>query len=282
MHDWTSLLRRREDGRPRIMGVINCTPDSFHKPSRSKDIAHSMNQVEIMINEGADWIDIGGESTRPGAKTISIEEEIDRVVPIIREIRKKFPDVSISIDTRRQMVAREAIKAGADMINDVSGLKDPEMIDLVIESGVGVCIMHMQGEPGTMQNSPHYENVVKEVSYELLKRARELVHMGHPQEKICLDPGIGFGKDLEHNIALLKHVEPFRGEENFSILWGVSRKSMFRDLLGRVETSERLAGTLGVAAHAQYIGVDILRVHDVAEHIDLARTIATLGDFNGK
>ena len=282
MHDWTSLLRRREDGRPRIMGVINCTPDSFHKPSRSKDIAHSINQVQIMINEGVDWIDIGGESTRPGADTISIEEEIERVVPIINEIRKKSSTLPISIDTRRQMVAREAIKAGANMINDVSGLKDPEMVDLVIESRVGVCIMHMQGEPGTMQNSPHYEDVVEEVSCELLKQARELVEMGHPMERICLDPGIGFGKNLEHNIALLKNVESLRGEENFSILWGVSRKSMFRDLLGRVETSERLAGTLGVAAHAQHIGVDLLRVHDVAEHIDLARTISTLGDFNEK
>ena len=259
------------------MGVINCTPDSFHQPSRAENLEHSMKLVDQMILNGADWIDIGGESTRPGAIEIDIKEEIQRVVPLIREIKNKFPEQAISIDTRRTAVAREAINAGANMINDVSGLRDPEMIELVLSSGAGICIMHMKGEPGTMQNSPKYDDVVSEVSSQLLSRARELVNSGHPVDRICLDPGIGFGKTLEHNLALLRHPMALRGSEEFSILWGVSRKSMFKDLLGRIDTSDRLAGTLGVAAHAQNVGVDILRVHDVEEHADLFRTITTLG-----
>ena len=276
MPDWTDLLCRRDDGRPRIMGVINCTPDSFHKASRSGEIEISLNIVEEMIKDGADWIDIGGESTRPGAKETSIEEEISRTIPLIQEIQKKFPNVAISIDTRRHEVARRAIDAGAILINDVSGLRDPEMFELVISSGVGVCIMHMQGEPNNMQKSPQYSNVAQEVSSVLLTTARELVRRGHPIDRICLDPGIGFGKTLEHNMELLRNSKSFRGNEEFRILWGVSRKSMFRDLLGRKETNDRLAGTLGVAAYAQSEGIDILRVHDVAEHVDIAKTIAKL------
>ncbi len=150
------------------------------------------------------------------------------------------------------------------------------MLRLVLSSGAGVCIMHMQGEPRNMQNSPIYDDVVKEVSSSLLNKARELVELGHPINRICLDPGIGFGKTLEHNLSLLRNSEAFRGSEGFSLLWGVSRKSMFRDLLGREETNQRLAGTLGVAAYAQNKGIDILRVHDVAEHVDLCRTISSL------
>ncbi len=258
------------------MGGINCTPDSFHKDSRSEEIEQSLTIVEKMIQEGADWIDIGGESTRPGATEVSIEKEIERTAPLIREIRKKFPNQAISIDTRRHQVAREAIIAGANLINDVSGLRDPEMLRLVLSSGAGVCIMHMQGEPRNMQDSPIYDDVVKEVSSSLLNKARELVELGHPINRICLDPGIGFGKTLEHNLTLLRNSEAFRGSEGFSLLWGVSRKSMFRDLLGREETNQRLAGTLGVAAYAQNKGIDILRVHDVTEHVDLCRTISSL------
>ena len=258
------------------MGVINCTPDSFYDGSRSQQIEHSLEIVTKMINDGADWIDIGGESTRPGASEVSINEEIRRSVPLIMEIRKRYPNQAISIDTRRHQVAKEAIIAGADMINDVSGLRDPEMFDLVLSTEAHVCIMHMLGEPSNMQNSPNYTNVVEEVSSNLLEKARELVEQGHPINRICLDPGIGFGKTLEHNISLLRNSESLRGNEGFSILWGVSRKSMFRDLLGREETSERLAGTLGVASYAQSKGIDILRVHDVAEHADIGRTISKL------
>tara|TARA_B100002052_G_scaffold291488_1_gene311561 strand:- start:607 stop:1392 length:786 start_codon:yes stop_codon:yes gene_type:complete len=258
------------------MGVINCTPDSFYERSRSEQLEHSLEIVKKMISEGADWIDIGGESTRPGATEVSIDEEKRRTVPLILEIRKRFPNQAISIDTRRHQVAKEAIIAGANMINDVSGLRDPEMCELVLSTQAHVCIMHMQGDPTNMQNSPQYTDVVQEVSSNLLMKARRLVEQGLPVNRICLDPGIGFGKTLEHNISLLKNSESLRGDEGFSILWGVSRKSMFRDLLGREDTNERLAGTLGVAAYAQSKGIDILRVHDVAEHADVGHTISKL------
>lgn len=261
------------------MGVINCTPDSFHEESRTESLEHSMRVVEKMIEDGADWIDVGGESTRPGANEITIEEEVQRVIPVIEQIKKKYPHQAISIDTRRSAVAKKALDAGAVMINDVSGLRDPEMKDLVINSGCGICIMHMKGEPRTMQNSPMYENVVDEVNEILLKNARELVEKGHPIDRICLDPGIGFGKTLEHNLDLLRNSHSLKSKENFAILWGVSRKSMFKDLLGRLETNNRLAGTLGVAAFAQISGIDILRVHDVAEHVDVGKTLSKLGGF---
>ena len=261
------------------MGVINCTPDSFHEESRTESLEHSMKVIEKMILDGADWIDVGGESTRPGANEITIEEEIQRVIPIIEQINKKYPYQAISIHTRRSAVAKKALDAGAVITNDVSGSRHPRIKDLVMNSGCGICIMHMKGEPGTMQNSPMYENVVDEVNEILLKNARELVEKGHPLDRICLDPGIGFGKTLEHNLDLLRNSHSLKSKENFSILWGVSRKSMFKDLLGRLETNNRLAGTLGVAAFAQISGIDILRVHDVAEHVDVGKTLSKLGGF---
>ena len=276
MADWRPMLIRRNDGFPRIMGVLNLTPDSFHKASRLDSTESAVSRAIEMVGQGADWIDIGGESTRPGATEVSIDEEKRRTIPLILEIRKRFPNQAISIDTRRHQVAKDAIIAGANMINDVSGLRDPEMCELVLSTQAHVCIMHMQGDPTNMQNSPQYTDVVQEGSSNLLRKARRLVEQGLPVNRICLDPGIGFGKTLDHNISLLKNSESLRGDEGFSILWGVSRKSMFRDLLGREDTNERLAGTLGVAAYAQSNGIDILRVHDVAEHADVGHTISKL------
>lgn len=258
------------------MGVLNVTPDSFHADSRTEGVEATIKQVAKMLDQGADWIDIGGESTRPGADPVEIYEEKRRVIPIIEEIRRIYPDIALSIDTRRSEVAKMAIEAGADLVNDVSGLRDPKMAEVVLSMGAGVCIMHMQGEPKSMQNKPHYSDARTDVANKLLDRAHSLIKAGHPPERICLDPGIGFGKRLEDNLNLLSDVDWMRGPHHLSVLWGVSRKSMFRDLLNRNETSERLAGTLGVAAHAQKVGVDILRVHDVAEHVDLGRTLAEL------
>ncbi len=258
------------------MGVLNVTPDSFHADSRTEGVEATLKQVTKMLNEGADWIDIGGESTRPGANPVEVHEEKRRVIPIIEEIRRVHPEIAISIDTRRPEVAKMAIEAGANLINDVSGLRDPKMAEIVLSMGVGVCIMHMQGEPKSMQDKPHYSEARTDVANELLRRAHNLIEAGHPSDRICLDPGIGFGKRLEDNLNLLSDADWMRGPHNLPVLWGVSRKSMFRDLLNRTETSERLAGTLGVAAHAQKVGVDILRVHDVAEHVDLGRTLAEL------
>jgi len=258
------------------MGVLNMTPDSFHADSRTEGVEATLKQVTKMLNEGADWIDIGGESTRPGANPVQVHEEKRRVIPIIEEIRRVHPEIALSIDTRRPEVAKVAIEAGADLINDVSGLRDPKMAEVVLGTGAGVCIMHMQGEPKSMQKKPHYSEARTDIANELIGRAHDLIEAGHPSDRICLDPGIGFGKRLEDNLNLLSDADWIRGPHNLPVLWGVSRKSMFRELLNRNETSERLAGTLGVAAHAQKVGVDILRVHDVAEHVDLGRTLAEL------
>ncbi|MBT4065972.1 MAG: dihydropteroate synthase [Euryarchaeota archaeon] len=252
--------------RPQIMGIINATPDSFHPASRYGSLKRAIK----MLSDGADWIDVGGESTRPGAEIISIEEEIKRVIPLVKEISKHG---DVSIDTRNVKVAKLALEAGAKMINDVSGLRDPEMMELVIQSECYVCIMHMLGEPGNMQSNPEYTNVVSEVNQLLISKARELVDRGHSMDKIFLDPGIGFGKTLPHNIELLQSSEHLRP---YSVLWGVSRKSMIGEICNQPDTCNRLAGSLAIAAKAFYQGIDIVRVHDVREHNDLFSVLETL------
>ncbi|MEE2748060.1 MAG: dihydropteroate synthase [Candidatus Thermoplasmatota archaeon] len=271
MDDLRPFLRRRPDGRCRLMGILNVTPDSFHAASRV-DLDLAIQTGLKMWSSGADWIDVGGESTRPGAEPVDVEEEMARVIPVIQALRKANPNGLISIDSRRVEVAKAALDAGANLINDVSGLRDPAMEALVLERGCPVCIMHMQGEPGNMQQNPEYQNVFDEVYDSLTKTANRLVEKGHNPHLICLDPGIGFGKNINHNLELLHK----RNDSDYSILWGVSRKSMFSQLLGREDSEDRLAGTLGVAAHAMLEGVDILRVHDVEEHNDLLTTMATL------
>ena len=258
------------------MGIVNVTPDSFHADSRAESVERAVELALQHWAEGADWVDVGGESTRPGAEPVSIEEEMARVIPVVEALSKANPDGLISIDTRHHEVARMALTAGAHMINDVSGLRDIEMQQLVVDSGCAVCIMHMLGEPGNMQDKPTYDDVVAEVSENLHQIALTLVSKGHDEKLLTLDPGIGFGKSLEHNLTLLRGNGSLAMNGRFSTLWGVSRKSMFRDLLGNQETSQRLPGTLGVAAHALLEGVDLLRVHDVKEHADLLRTMVEL------
>ena len=271
MDDLRPFLSRRPDGRRRLMGILNVTPDSFHAASRV-DSETAIERGLRMWDSGADWIDVGGESTRPGAAPVDADEEIARVVHVIRLLREAKPDGLISIDTRRADVARAALDAGANRVNDVGGLRAPEREALVPERGCAVCIMHMQGNPGEMQVDPTYNDVVAGVYESLTSTADRLVGKGHDSSRICLDPGIGFGKNLKHNLELLHS----RSNSDYSILWGVSRKSMFNQLLGREQSEDRLAGTLGVAAHAMLEGVDILRVHDVEAHIDLLTTMATL------
>ena len=261
-----AVLEGSGKSRPLVMGIINATPDSFHKSSREGGVERALQ----MIAEGADWIDIGGESTRPGANPISIDEELSRVIPLVSEISKHC---KVSIDTRNHQVASKALEAGASMINDVSGLRDPAMFELVIDSGCEVCIMHMLGEPGNMQKYPKYEDVNHEVNHYLISKARELVERGHSIDKIHLDPGIGFGKTLEHNIQLLQSSENLRP---YSILCGVSRKSMIGQICDQPETENRLAGSLAVAAKGFYEGIDIIRVHDVREHSDLFAVLEKL------
>ena len=268
MADWRPMLKRREDGFPRIMGVVNVTPDSFHQRSRSSNSDLAVEAAIKMASEGADWIDIGGESTRPGASPVTIDDELSRVIPAIEAIRSQLPEICISIDTRRSEVAMQALNSGADMVNDVSAISDPEMLSVVSEHDCPVCIMHMQGLPENMQDDPSYEDVVREVRGYLGKVAGLLMDEGVKPSQIVADPGIGFGKTLDHNIALLSSGRSIVPDDRMNLMWGVSRKSMFLDLLGRKDSEDRLAGTLGVAAISPEKEVDIIRVHDVAEHFD--------------
>ncbi len=262
-------LHRDETNSCHVMGILNVTPDSFHEESRETTLESAVQAGLGMWEMGATWVDIGGESTRPNADPVSVEEELERVIPVIEALRAANSENLISIDTRRPQVAQAALDAGADLINDVSGLRDPEMVKIVLDSGCGVCIMHMQGRPQTMQIQPTYEDCAKEVSSKLLETARGLVAAGHPAEYIILDPGIGFGKTLDHNIELLQRHELFRGIEGFAVLWGVSRKSIIGQLTGHSEPSERLSGTLAIASLAHFERIDVVRVHDVQEHIDV-------------
>ena len=279
MPDWRPLIVRREDGFPRIMGVLNITPDSFFEDSRTNNISETIKIADSMIQNGADWLDIGGESTRPGANPVSEEEEISRVIPVIRELRKKFPRIGISIDTRRAKVAELSLKEGADMINDISALGDKNMLTVIKESDCYICLMHMRGLPENMQNNPQYDDVVIEVREILDKKVNLLVNEGVNPNRIIVDPGIGFGKSLDHNLSLLKSGREIVPMRKVGLMWGVSRKSMFSELLGRMDTRDRLAGTLGIAAMSKSKAVDVIRVHDVEEHMDLFRAMSAMEDF---
>ncbi|MDE0707094.1 MAG: dihydropteroate synthase [Candidatus Poseidoniales archaeon] len=276
MADWRPMLNRRNGGIPRIMGILNITPDSFHAASRVVSRESAIARACKMADDGADWIDIGAESTRPGASPVSPEEEERRAIPVVEAVRRELPDICISIDTRRASIARVALDAGADMVNDVSALSDPQMADLVAQRGCPVCIMHMQGLPENMQDDPAYGDVVAEVRGSLENAATSLFEVGVDPSVVIADPGIGFGKMLEHNLALLSAGRSVVPDERMPLLWGVSRKSMFHRLIGREDTSDRLAGSLGIAAKAIDLGVDIIRVHDVAEHSDLFSAISAL------
>ena len=268
MADWRPMLNRREDGFPRIMGVVNITPDSFHPDSRSANKNQAIATASSMAAAGAEWIDVGGESTRPGAKPVSVGDELGRVVPAIECIRDELPEVCISVDTRRAEVARQALEIGADMVNDVSSMSDPGMLDVVVEHGCPICLMHMQGLPENMQDDPQYGDVVGEVRSYLDEATSRLIEAGVMPSRIVVDPGIGFGKKLENNLALLSSGREIVPDRRMGLMWGVSRKSMFRDLLGRERSDDRLAGSLGVAAMSVQKEVDIVRVHDVTEHSD--------------
>ncbi|MDH5370908.1 MAG: dihydropteroate synthase [Gammaproteobacteria bacterium] len=251
---------------PIIMGILNVTPDSFSDGGLfvKNDIA--INYVKQMIADGADIIDIGGESTRPGAKEVSIEEELQRVIPVIKAIRQ-FSDVAISIDTSKPEVMREAIKAGANMINDVNALQAENAIETAVELNVPVCLMHMQGKPRTMQSNPEYTDVVEEVIAFLKNRISVCHNAGISSENIIVDPGFGFGKTLEHNLTLFKHLEEFT-KLDCAVLVGVSRKSMIGAILDNAPADERLYGSVALATLAAWKNANILRVHDVKATAD--------------
>ncbi len=251
--------------RPQIMGVINTTPDSFSDGGRFFDSASALEHARRLIDEGADILDIGGESTRPGADPVPLEEELRRTIPLIEAIRR-FSHIPISIDTSKPEVMRAAAQAGASLINDVWALRRPGALEAAAETGLPVCLMHMQGDPGSMQQQPRYNDVVAEVSDFLLRRAEAARQAGIARQALLLDPGFGFGKTLEHNLALFRALPRLRAL-GYPLLVGVSRKSMIGQITGR-EVDQRLPGSLALAALAARDGADVIRVHDVAETRD--------------
>lgn len=270
------LIRQqfRAAGRPLVMGVVNVTPDSFYPDSRTPAREGAVEQAFRMAQQGADLLDVGGESTRPGSDPVPEKDEIERVVPAIEAIVDAV-DVPVSVDTRKAGVARAAVEAGAEIVNDVSaGRDDDAMFDVVAQQGTDVVLMHRQGTPDVMQEDPSYESVRAEVAGFLLERAQAAVDAGVPRDAITIDPGIGFGKRLEHNLELLRGMPALAGLGH-PLLIGVSRKSMFGDLLDR-PVEERLPGSLAVAALAAREGVAVVRVHDVAETMDVIRTVEAL------
>jgi dihydropteroate synthase len=251
--------------RPLVMGILNVTPDSFSDGGRFQALEFAVERAEQMIKDGVDIIDIGGESTRPGSPSVPVDEELRRVMPAIYALRELgYP---LSIDTCKTEVMREAIIAGADMINDINGFRAPGAIDAVKDSDCGLCVMHMQGTPTDMQAQPAYEDVVADVIAFLRERVDALLAAGVARERITIDPGFGFGKSVEHNYALLRSISRMESELGLPVLAGLSRKSMIGAVTGR-SVEQRLAGSLGGALAAVAQGARIVRVHDVAETVD--------------
>ncbi|ADA66767.1 dihydropteroate synthase [Thermotoga petrophila RKU-10] len=256
----TPWNRKIEFGRTMVMGIINVTPDSFFADSRKQSVLEAVETAKKMIEEGADIIDVGGMSTRPGSDPVDEEEELNRVIPVIRAIRS-ITDVPISVDTYRWRVALKALEAGADIVNDISGYQfEPDIVRVVSENNVPYVLMHIKGTPKTMQENPHYEDVVKEIKEYFTEKIEYLKEKGVNQ--IVLDPGIGFGKRYEDNLEILRRIDEFK-ELKLPILIGASRKSFIGITLGNVPPEERLEGTLAVTAYCTLKGVDIIRVHDV-------------------
>ena len=243
------------------MGILNITPDSFYDGGRYIDSEKAVEHALKMVEEGADFIDIGGESSRPGSEPVSEEEEISRVIPVVEALAQKIP-VPISVDTYKANVALRVAGAGAGIINDVSALRfDPGMADVIKETGCSVILMHMLGKPQTMQDAPRYENVVEDILAFLKERVTFAAGQGIPEDRIIVDPGIGFGKTLEHNLLILKDIARFH-ETGCPVMIGVSRKSMIGRITG-APVEERLWGTAAVTAFGVFNGIEIHRVHDV-------------------
>ena len=255
-------------GSPLIMGILNATPDSFSDGGKFNTTKKATNHALKMIDDGADIIDIGGESTRPGSKQISLNEEINRTIPIIKSLRKLNDSILISIDTSKSEVARQAMEEGADIINDVTSYNnDLNMPEIVRKYEAGIILMHMQGTPENMQIDPSYDNVIGEVSEFLNKKILDSIESGILKESIIIDPGIGFGKNINQNLTLLKNLDKFT--KVHPTLIGLSRKSFIGKIIGEKDPKDRLAGSLGATAFSIIQGAHILRVHDVKETRDV-------------
>jgi len=257
-----------ENAQVKVMGVLNVTPDSFFDGGQYTQASTAVNQAIKLINAGASIIDIGGESTRPGASPVSLDEELNRVIPVIEALRRQS-EISISIDTSKPEVMIQAIRAGANIINDVCALRQPGALQAAVELDVPVCLMHMMGEPRSMQKDPHYEDVVSEVSAFLEGRVKCCINAGIKTKNIWLDPGFGFGKSLGHNLSLLKHLNKFV-KTGHPILVGMSRKSMLAGILN-TEPEDRLVGSLALATIAIMNGASFVRVHDVKETVQVVK-----------
>jgi dihydropteroate synthase len=262
--------------RPVVMGVLNVTPDSFSDGGRFRDAAAVVARGLAMAGEGAAIVDVGGESTRPGAAPVDADEELRRVIPVIERLAPALA-VPLSVDTRKARVMREAIAAGATMVNDVGALSGEGALEAVAASDAAACLVHMQGEPGTMQDAPRYGDVLAEVRGFLAGRVRACERAGIARERLVVDPGFGFGKTLEHNLALLAGL-PAIAADGVPVLAGLSRKRMIGALTGRGE-GDRLAGSLAAAVLAAQAGARIVRAHDVRETVDALRVVAAAGGF---
>jgi dihydropteroate synthase len=264
----TSKEKKLDLSYPHTMGILNVTPDSFSDGGKFNQFDHALRHVEAMLEAGTSILDIGGESTRPGAADVSEEQELERVVPIIEAIRQRF-DCWVSIDTSKALVMTEAVTAGADLINDVRALREEGALKAAAKANVPICLMHMQGQPRTMQVQPHYGDLITDVSEFLAERIAACEKVGIAREQLLLDPGYGFGKTLEHNYHLLAHLDKFH-QFGLPLLVGMSRKSMISKLLNK-QPSECLVGSLACATIAAMKGAQIIRVHDAQETVDVLK-----------
>lgn len=254
--------------RPQVMGILNVTPDSFSDGGRFVSVSAALQQAACMVEEGATLIDVGGESTRPGAVPVSQQQELDRVIPVVERLRREL-DVVISVDTSTAAVMTESTRAGAHLINDVRALQRPGALTAAAKSGLPVCLMHMQGEPDSMQNSPRYADVVQDVLAFLRQRIDACAESGIPRDQLLVDPGFGFGKTLRHNLSLMNRLDALATLQ-VPVLVGVSRKSMIGSVLNR-PVDQRLFGSIALAVMAVQKGARIIRAHDVAATVDAVR-----------
>ena len=250
---------------PQIMGILNFTPDSFSDSGQFFQLDKALVQVETMLQQGASSIDIGGESTRPMAEEVTLEQELERVIPLVEAVRQRF-DCWISVDTSKALVMQEAANAGMDLINDIRALREPNALQTAVQLGLPVCIMHMQGQPRTMQLNPHYDDVVADVLKFMQQRTEQCLTSGIKKENLLWDPGFGFGKSVQHNYRLLQQLSVFC-EQGYPVLAGISRKSMIGAVLDKT-VEQRMVGSVSAALIAAMKGACILRVHDVGETAD--------------
>lgn len=256
-----------------VMGIINVTPDSFSDGGRYNQLDQAVIRARTMVEDGAAFVDVGGESTRPGADPVSVQEELDRVCPVVEAIHREL-DVIVSVDTSTPEVMRESARLGAGLINDVRALEREGAVDAALASGLPVCLMHMKGSPDTMQQNPRYQNVVRDVVTYLMDRVRLVEEAGLAADHIMLDPGFGFGKTLDHNLRLLAALDQM-SMLGYPLLVGMSRKSMLGQITGR-EVSDRLPASLAAATISALKGASVIRVHDVRETVDAVKVVQAL------